>query len=106
MRTFSSIKATSVGLFMAAGFTSGLVASELHDRSQSNNGVQAARLQLIAEEACPYPPQTPAAAGAEGDQPESLQPMPNRPPASLVRPAIYIELLVPSGDGDKASVTI
>ena len=106
MNTFSSIKATSLGLFIAAAFTSGLVASELHDRFQPNNGIQAARLQLIEEEACPYPPKTPAAADAENNQPESLQPRLNRQPASLIRPAIYIELLVPSGDGDKVIVTI
>jgi len=106
MNPFASNKGTSLGLLMAVGFTSGLVASELHDRSQPNNGLQAAQLQVIAEEACPYPPQTPATAGAEGGQPEFLQPRPNRQPASLARPAVYIEVLVPSGDGDNVSVTI
>ena len=101
MNPFSSNKGTSLGLLIAVGFTSGLVASELHDRAQPNNGLQAAQLQVIAEEACPYPPQTPAAAGG---QPEFLQPRPNRQPASLARPAIYIELLVNSGDN--LSVTI
>jgi len=101
MNPFSSSKGASLGLLIAVGFTSGLVASELHDRAQPNNGLQAAQLQVIAEEACPYPPQTPA---AEGGQPEFLQPRPNRPPASLARPAIYVELLVNSGDN--VSVTI
>jgi len=101
MNPFSSSKGASLGLLIAVGFTSGLVASELHDRAQPNNGLQAAQLQVIAEEACPYPPQTPA---AEGGQPEFLQPRPNRQPASLARPAIYVELLVNSGDN--LSVTI
>jgi hypothetical protein len=98
MNPFSSSKGTSLGLLIAVGFTSGLVASELHVSSQPDSGLQAAQPQLIGEEACPYPPQTPAAAGKEGGQPELLQPRPNRQPASLARPAIYIELLVPSGD--------
>ena len=109
MNPFSSSKGTSLGLslgsLIAIGFTSGLVASELHDSSQPNNGLQAAQPQLVEEEACPYPPQqTPAAAGAEGGQPESLRPRPNRQPASLARPAIYIEVLVPPND--KVTVTI
>jgi hypothetical protein len=106
MNPFSSSKGTLLGLLVAVGFTSGLVASELHDGSLPNNGLTAAQLQLVQEEACPYPPQAPAAAGAEGGQPQVLQPRPNRQPESFVRPAIYIELLVPSGDSDKVTVTI
>ena len=105
MNPFSSSKGSSLGLslgsLIAVGFTAGLVASELRDSAQPNNGLQAAQPQLIEEKACPYPPQTPA---AEGGQPEFLVPGPIRKPASLVRPAIYIELLVSSGD--KVSVTI
>jgi len=103
MNPFFSNKGTSLGLLIAVGFTSGLVASQLHESSQPNNGLQAAQLQAIAEEGCPYPPQTPA---ATGDHPEFLQPGPNRQPASLARPAVYIEMLVPSGDGDNVSVII
>jgi len=108
MNPFSSSKGASLGLslgsLIAVGFTAGLIASELRDSAQPNNGLQAAQPQLIEGQACPYPPQTPAAAGAEDGQPEFLQPRPNRQPASLARPAIYIELLVPPGDN--VSVTI
>ena len=100
-----SNKGTLAGLLIAVGFTSGLVASELHDGSQQNNGLKSVQLQLIEQEACPYPPQTPAATGAEGSQGESLQPRVHRQPVPLVRPAIYMELLVPS-DGDNVLVTI
>ena len=105
MNPSSTNKGTLLGLLLAVGFTSGLVASELHDGSQQNNGLKAAQLQLIEQEACPYPPETPAAAGAEGGQGESLQPRMNRPSAPIVRPAIYMELLVPSA-GDNVIVTI
>ena len=101
-----SNKGTLVGLLIAVGFTSGLVASELHDGSQQNNRSQAAQLQLIEQEACPYPPQTPAATGAEGGHGESLQPRMRRQPAPLVRPAIYMELLVPADEGDIVLLTI
>jgi len=101
-----SNKGTLVGLLIAVGFTSGLVASELHDGSQQNNGLKSVQLQLIEQEACPYPPQTPAATGAEGSQGESLQPRVHRQPVPLVRPAIYMELLVPSGEGDIVLLTI
>jgi hypothetical protein len=108
MNPFSSSKGTALGVslgsLIAVGFTAGLVASELHDSSQPNNGLQAAQPQLVEEEACPYPPQTPAAAGAEDGQPEFLQPRQNTQPASLARPAIYIEVLVPPND--KVTVTI
>ena len=101
-----SNKGTLAGLLIAVGFTSGLVASELHDGSQQNNRSQAAQLQLIEQEACPYPPQTPAADGAEGAQPEAMQPKLSRPPAPFARPAIYMELLIPSAEGDNVSMSI
>jgi hypothetical protein len=98
MNPFSSTKGISLGLLIAVGFTSGLVAAELHDGSQPNNELIAAQLQLIEDQACPYPPQTPAAAGAEGGQSEAMQPRPSRQPEIVIRPAIYLELMVPAGD--------
>jgi hypothetical protein len=101
MNPFSSNKGISLGLLIAVGFTSGLVAAELHDGAQPNNELIAAQLQLIEDQACPYPPQTPAAAGAEGGQPEAMQPRRSRQPAIVIRPAIYLELMVPAGDADQ-----
>ena len=98
MNPFSSNKGISLGLMIAVGFTSGLVASELHDSSQPNNELIAAQLQLIEGQACPYPPQTPAAAGEQVGQPEAMQPRRSRQPAIVIRPAIYLELMVPAGD--------
>jgi hypothetical protein len=106
MNPFSSNKGISLGLLIAVGFTSGLVAAELNDGSQANTELVAAQLQLIEQQACPYPPQTPAAAGAEGDQPEALQPRRSRQPAIVIRPAIYLELMVPSSDGDAPTIRI
>ena len=105
MNPFSTSKGTFVGLLMFVGFSSLLAASQLDDGVQQNNELQAAQLQLIEQEACPYPPQTPAADGAEGAQPEAMQPKLSRPPAPFARPAIYMELLIPS-DGDNVLVTI
>jgi hypothetical protein len=101
MNFFSSNKGISLGLLMVVGFTSWLVAAELRDSSQPNNELIAAQLQLIEGQACPYPPQTPAAAGEERGQPKSLQPRPSRQPAIVIRPAIYLELVVPAGDADQ-----
>ena len=106
MNPFSSKKGISLGLLIAVGFTSGLVASELHDSSQPNNELIAAQLQLIEEQACPYPPQTPAAAGEQGVPPETMRPRPNRQPAIVIRPAIYLELMVPSSDEDRPKIVI
>ena len=101
MNPFSSNKGISLGLLVAVGFTSGLIASELQDSSQPNNELIAAQLQLIEGQACPYPPQTPAAAGEQGGQPEVMQPRPSRQPEIVIRPAIYLELMVPAGDADQ-----
>jgi hypothetical protein len=106
MNPFSSNKGISLGLLIAVGFTSGLVAAELHDSSQPNNELLAAQLQLIEDQACPYPPQTPAAAGEQGGQPEAMQPRRSRQPAIVIRPAIYLELVVPSSDGDTPTIRI
>ena len=101
MNPFSSTKGMRLGLFLAVGFTSGLVASELHDGSQPDNELMAAQLQLIEDQACPYPPQTPAAAGAEAAKPEAMQPRPIMQPGIVIRPAIYLELMVPVDDADR-----
>ena len=103
MNPFSAHKGTLLGVLIAVGFSSGLAAAELHDGSQQNNGLTAAQLQLIGQEACPYPPQTPAAAGKQG---ESLQPGMNRQPAPSLRPAIYIELWAPTDADDNVIITI
>jgi len=106
MNLLSTNKGTSLGLLIAVGFTSGLFASEVRDSSPPNSGLTAAQLQLVEAEACPYPPQTPAAAGTEAEQPESLQPRQRMQPGYSVRPAVYIELLMPAADSDKVIVSI
>ena len=106
MNPFSTGKSALAGMLMFVGFSSLLVASDLQNEPQQNNGLTAAQLQLIEQEACPYPPQTPAAAGVERGQPDSSQPGMMRRPAPLVRPAVYVELLVPSGDDSQVILDI
>jgi hypothetical protein len=106
MNIFSVNNGTWLGILIVVGCASGLLTSELLGSLQANNGLQAAQLQLVEAEACPYPPQTPAAAGEEGGQSKSLQPQPKRQPTPVVRQAIYMELLVPSANGYTVSVAI
>jgi len=106
MNPFSNKKGISLGLLIAVGFTSGLVASDLQDSSQPNHQLLVPQLQLVEEQACPYPPQTPAATGEQGVPPEAMRPRPNRQPAIVIRPAIYLELMVPSSDEDRPKIVI
>ena len=106
MNLLSTNKGTSLSLMIAVGFTSGLFAAELHDSSQPNNGLTPAQPQLVEAEACPYPPQTPAAAGTEAEPPKALPPRSHMQPSYSVRPAVYIELLLPAVDGDKVILSI
>ena len=75
----------------AYGFT--LSATALGDSYQPKVQLIAVEQQEGTEQACPYPPDTPAAAGAEAAPPVIIL---QRPVRSPLRPAIYMELSIPA----------
>jgi hypothetical protein len=96
-----------LGLFAAFCFMSGLTVALASERYVSDSPANAEFL-VIANEACPYPPKTPASNGANQQQPQAASPEPSirRPVRSPLRPAIYVELLKDTDESANAKISI
>jgi hypothetical protein len=96
-----------LGLLAAFCFMSGLTVALASERYQSDSPDNAEFL-VIANEACPYPPKTPASNGANEQQPQAAPPELSirRPVRSPLRPAIYIELYTGEDDSANAKISI
>jgi hypothetical protein len=100
-------KGKYLGLLTAISISGWLTLAYANGQDESQNSADTAYL-AVANEACPYPPDTPANNGANADQPNAVEPpaMIMRPLRNPVRPAIYVELLMDMGESANAKISI
>jgi hypothetical protein len=104
-------KGKYLGLLTAISISGWLTLAYANGQDESQNSADTAYL-AVANEACPYPPETPANTGANNganaDQPNAVEPpaMIMRPLRNPVRPAIYVELLMDMGESANAKISI